>query len=125
MTTVEERMRILKMVEEEQISPEEGARLLAALKSSARGKEPLPPMPGQPKWLRVRVVDLNSGSNKVNINIPISLVNVGLRMGARFAPEVEGLDFDEVLEAIRSGAQGKILEVMDEEGGERVEIFIE
>jgi len=125
MATVEERMRILKMVEDGQISAEEGAKLLSALSSGSRAKSSSVTAPGQAKWLRVRVMDLNSGRNKVNVNIPMSLVNVGIKMGARFAPDVEGLDFDEIMEAIRSGAQGKILDVVDEEDGERVEIFIE
>jgi hypothetical protein len=125
MTTAEERRKILNMVEEGQISAEEGAKLLAALSHSTERRTPSATMPGQPKWFRVRVVDLTSGRNKVNVNIPMSLVNVGIKMGARFAPEVEGLDFDEIMEAIRSGAQGKILDVVDEEDRERVEIFIE
>ena len=68
---------------------------------------------------------MENGRNKVNVNIPVGLVNVGLKMGARFAPEVEGVDFEEIMEAIRSGQQGKIMDVTDEEGGERVEIFVE
>jgi hypothetical protein len=123
MATVEERMRILKMVEGGQISAEEGAKLLAALRGSARPKTPS--TPGQAKWFRVRVMDLDSGRNKVNVNIPMSLVNVGIKMGARFAPEVEGLDFDEIMEAIRSGVQGKIVDVVNEEDGEKIEILIE
>ncbi len=125
MATVEERMRILKMVEEGQISAEEGAKLLAALSGSSRRQQPSATTASQAKWFRVRVMDLNSGRSKVNVNIPMSLVNVGIKMGARFAPEVEGLDFDELMEAIRSGAQGKIVDIVDEEDGERVEIFIE
>jgi len=73
----------------------------------------------------VRVTDLDTGKNKVNVNIPMGLVNVGMKMGARFAPNVEGLNFEEIMEAIRSGAQGKIVDVVDDEDGERVEIFIE
>jgi len=46
-------------------------------------------------------------------------------MGARFAPEVEGINFDEVMAAIKSGSQGKIVDVVDEEDGERVEIYVE
>lgn len=123
MAIVEERMRILKMVENGQISAGEGAKLLAALSSSARPKATS--ATGQAKWFRVRVIDLNSGRSKVNVNIPMSLVNVGIKMGARFAPDVEGLDFDEVMEAIRSGAQGRIVDVVNEEDGERIEILIE
>jgi len=38
---------------------------------------------------------------------------------------VEGVDYNELMEAIRSGQQGKILDVTDDEDGERVEIFVE
>ena len=55
----------------------------------------------------------------------MSLVNVGIKMGARFAPNIEGLDYEEISQAIKAGAQGKIVDVVDEEDGERVEIFIE
>jgi len=46
-------------------------------------------------------------------------------MGARFAPELEDMDFNDIVEQIKSGAQGKIIEVEDAEGGERVEIYVE
>jgi hypothetical protein len=124
MATVEERMQILKMVEEGKISAEEGAKLLAALSASSKiGVQKREG--GGPKQFRVRVTDLASGRNKVNINIPMSLVNVGLKMGARFAPDIEGVNFDEVMEAVRSGSQGKIIDVVDDEDGERVEIYVE
>jgi hypothetical protein len=123
MATVEERMQILKMIEEGKISAEEGAKLLAALST---GKPATTRREGNaPKQFRVRVTDLASGRNKVNINIPMSLVNVGLKMGARFAPDIEGVNFDEVMEAVRSGSQGKIIDVVDDEDGERVEIYVE
>ena len=124
MTTVEERMQILKMIEEGKISAEEGARLLQALGAKSDRRK-TGPVGGEPRWFRVRVTDLDTGRNKVNVNIPMGLVNVGIKMGARFAPNVEGLNYEEISEAIKSGAQGKIIDVVDEEDGERVEIFIE
>ena len=126
MTTVEERMQILKMIQDGKISAEEGAKLLTALSESARSdKKAARTELGRARWFRVRVTDLDSGKDKVNVNIPIGLVNVGVKMGARFAPEIEGMDFDEVVTAIQSGAQGKILDVVNEKDGERVEIFVE
>ena len=83
MATAEERMKILKMVESEQISAQEGAKLLAALSTSAKGKGAFASPTSQAKWFRVRVIDLDTGRNKVNVNIPMSLVNVGIKMGAR------------------------------------------
>ncbi len=126
MASAEERLQILKMIEEGKISATEGAELLRAL-GREKGPATVEPLKGasNPRWFRVRVTDLNSGRNKVNVNIPFGLVNVGLKMGARFAPEMEGVNFDELMEAVRSGQQGKVLDVTDEEGGERVEIFVE
>jgi len=61
----------------------------------------------------------------VNINIPMGLVNVGIKMGARFAPEIEGERLESILEAVRSGQHGKVMDITDDEDGERVEIFVE
>jgi hypothetical protein len=125
MATTEERMQILNMVAEGQISAEDGAKLLAALEPAKKDVRVVAQAPSAPKWFRVRVTDLESGKSKVNVNLPMSLVDVGTRMGARFAPELEDLDFNDIIEQIKSGAQGKIIEVEDAEGGERVEIYVE
>jgi len=127
MATVEERMQILKMIEEGKITAEEGAKLLAALTAGGKAETLRREASGGagPKQFRVRVTDLTTGRTKVNINIPMSLVNVGLKMGARFAPEVDGINFDQVMAAVKSGSQGKIVDVVDEEDGERVEIYVE
>lgn len=129
MATTDERLRILKMIEQGQITAEDGARLLEAL-SSAEQPRLMPPYnntmsSGSARWLRVRVTDLSTGKHKVNVNIPMGLVNVGLKMGARFAPEMEGVDIDQLTQLIRSGATGKLIEVEDAADGERVEIFVE
>jgi hypothetical protein len=122
MATVEERMKILKMIEEGKLSAEEGTKLLAALSVK---KPPLPRTPGGAKWLRIRVTDTRSGRSKASVQIPLALVDAGLKIGAHFAPEVEGVDMSNVMEALRSGVTGKIIDVTDEEDGEHVEIYIE
>lgn len=123
---VPERMQILRMIEEGKITAAEGVELLRALDKSDRsaGVEPLKGS-SSARWFRVRVTDIKSGRNKVNVNIPMGLVNVGIKMGAKFAPEIEGAQYESIMEAIRSGQQGKILDVYDEEDGEHVEIFVE
>jgi hypothetical protein len=131
MATVEERMKILKMIEDGKVSAEDGARLLAALDDSRKSARPAPPPPpmggttASGRWLRIRVTDMNTGRSKVNVNIPMGLVNVGLKMGAKFAPEVNGMDVQQITEAINSGMTGKIIDVTDDEDGEHVEIFVE
>jgi hypothetical protein len=127
MATVEERLQILKMIEEGKISAAEGAELLRALDTKGERSPTLEPMKGNsnPRWFRVRVTDVATGRNKVNVNIPMGLVNVGLKMGARFAPQIEGKDMNTIMEAVRSGQLGKVIDIVDAEDGERVEIFVE
>ena len=121
-----ERLQILKMVEQGQISAEEGAKLLEALEEGI-GKTQTTSQKGsqQARWLRIRVSNLASGGDKVNIAIPFRLVDLGLRIGARFAPNMEHSDVEKVVQAIREGTVGKVVDVQDIEGGERVEIFVE
>jgi len=126
MASSEERMKILKMIEEGKLSAEEGTRLLATL-SEKRGPTPprMPGMPGAPRWLRIRVTDVRSGRSKASVQIPLALVDAGMKIGAHFAPEVEGVDMGNVMEALRSGMTGKIIDVTDDEDGEHVEIYVE
>ncbi len=124
MTTTEERMRILKMIAEKQITAEEGAKLLEALRTG--GSEPTQREEvAKARWLRVRVTDRATGKLKVNVNIPVGLVDVGLKMGARFAPDMNGMDLNAIQAAIKGGMQGRILEVDDEKDNEKVEVFVE
>ncbi|MCX8062740.1 MAG: hypothetical protein N3D16_09160 [Anaerolineales bacterium] len=125
MASSEERLRILKMIDEGKITAEEGAKLLAALSAgekSTRARNFSRPSGNQARWLRVRVTDLATGKPKASVNLPIGLVDVGLNIAAKYAPDVA---FDELIAAIQEGAQGKLIDVYDEEDGEHVEIFIE
>ncbi|MGB8644641.1 MAG: hypothetical protein WCF84_05355 [Anaerolineae bacterium] len=129
MATAEERMQILRMVENKQITADEAAKLLAALEEKDRKPEsdiPSPSPSAQGRWFHVRVTDLKTGKRKVNVNIPLGLVDVGLKMGAKLAPAgLEGLDMRQIMAAIKAGGEGKIADLRDEEDGEHVEIFVE
>lgn len=123
MATTDERMKILKMVEEGKISADEGARLLSTL---AKQKLQQTIQSGDARWLRVRVTDLKTGKESVKVNLPIDLVNVGLRMGARFVPSIEQeVAMEEMIDALNQGLTGKVVDIVDEEDGQRVELFIE
>ena len=125
MSATEERLRVLQMLEDGKITPEEATALLRAL-GKGQGGGPRMEGPGtENRYLRIRVTDLASGMGKVNVTIPLGLVSAGLRIAERFAPEFEGVDMQELEQAIVSGAQGKIIEVMDAHDNERVEIFVE
>ena len=126
MTTAEERMKILKMIQEGKITADEGAKLLKALTSSSLKPVRAPVGPGTARWLRVRVTDMASGKAKVNVNLPLKLVDAGLNIAAQFAPDVEleGL-VSAVNEAVEDHLTGKIVDVVDGDDGEHIEVFIE
>ena len=125
MNLKEERLQILQMIQEGKISAEEGAKLLAALDGSKKAEAAATTAATQGKYLRVRVTDMRSGKTKVNVNLPLALVSVGLKMGAKFAPELGNMDMNEIMDAIRGGTQGKIVDVEDSEDGEKVEVYID
>ena len=124
MATSDERLKILKMVDEGKITAEEGAKLLSALSESRKPprKASTNTYGGGARWLRVRVTDMATGKAKATVNLPLGLVDAGLNIASQYAP---GVNFEELVEAINAGAAGKIIDVMDEEDGEHVEIFIE
>lgn len=135
MATSDERLRILKMVQEGKITAEEGIQLMEALDEQPAvqaGPQAQPEPPTEPaghrgggRWLRVRVTDTNTGKIRVNVRLPLNVVSAGLKMGAKFSPEVEGLDMGMLTTYIRSGETGQIVDVYDDADGEHVEVFIE
>ena len=78
------------------------------------------------KWLLIRVSDLNTGVKKVNVRIPVSLANFGIKMAKKYSPEsLEGLDMDAIMAAVSDGGEGILVDVEDEENGEHVEVVVE
>ncbi len=136
----EERREILGMVASGKIDIEEATRLLSGVKiekpeqeeSVKVLKEEEPQMPlaegsgngDRPRWFHVHVSDMKTGKSKVRVNIPIRLVKYGLSIGKRFAPEVAGLDVDE-LSRYMSNEKGLLVDVQDDEDGERVLIYVD
>jgi len=114
-----DRAQVLKRIEAGQVSAAEGIRLL-----DAAGR-PTRPSDLSNRWLHVRVTDLVTQRPKVNVNLPMAWFALGLRIGSRYKPELAQLDVNEIMEAIRGGAEGRIVEVEDEEDGERIEIFVD
>jgi hypothetical protein len=125
MSTAEERRKILNMIAEGKISAEEGAQLLSALRKASReapGRAET--MAAGARYFRVRITDA-TGKAKINVSLPINLIDVGLRMGARFVPDLQDSELEDIMAAVRDGAQGRIAVLQDEEDGELVEIFVE
>jgi hypothetical protein len=123
-----ERIMILEMLEEGKISADDAAKLLETLernRSKSEEEDEAEPVKGQGKFFRVTITDTDSGKTRANIRIPLSVMGIGAKFGAHFAPQIDGLDNEDLLQAVRSGEVGKIIDVFDDEDGEHVEVYIE
>ncbi|MDH4212076.1 MAG: hypothetical protein OEV79_11575 [candidate division WOR-3 bacterium] len=130
----EERKKILNMVAEGKLTPEEADRLLDALKD-AHGKK---------RFFRIRVYDKNNRDKpKVRVNIPIAVLKLASRIGTAFKgimPEgmkmnMHGKEIaldeftpemiDSIIDSLGDEEKFVLAEVTDDEDGEYVEVCIE
>lgn len=121
-------MMILKMLQEGKISADEAAKLLESLESGSKKdekKQAEEPRKGEGKFFRVSITDTTTGKSRANIRMPLSVMGIGMKFGAHFAPQIDGVESDQLMDAIRNGQVGKIIDVYDDEDGEHVEIYIE
>ncbi len=130
----EERDRILRMVEAGEVTAGEAAQLLDALAEAEPERErerererSIDRSRVRSRTLRIRVSSLNPKQQRVQVNttIPLSLIRISLRLGARLIPQLSNSALEDLLRAIESGASGRVLDVQDLEEGQRVEIFAE
>ena len=129
----EERKKILNMVAEGKLTPEEADRLLGALKESQE----------KARFFRVRVYDKDKTTQKVKVDIPLTVLKLASKIGAAFkglVPEGSKIDIhgreialdeftpemiDKIIAEISDGGKYKLIEVTDDEKGEFVEVYIE
>ena len=133
----QDRLRVLELLEQQKITAAEASELLAALGDRGeRGREgrrrernrwlaeELAPAADRARWFRVRVTDQRTGQMRTNVSVPIGMVGFGLGFARRFR-HIPGVGHvDDLFEAVRAGRRGTIFDVANE-GGERVEIFID
>jgi hypothetical protein len=124
----EERMRILQMVEDGKVTPEEGARLMEAV--ARRESQALQVGPGgAARALRVRVTEGDGEQTKVNVTVPLSLARLALRFIPRTALETledEGITADDLAELIASVEKAGPMRIVDVQADNaKVEVFVE
>jgi hypothetical protein len=148
--TSEQRQSILQMLAAGKVSVEDAAAMIRALDAQPGAEADAGPVAkeadaqawaetvagptleeaspeakeGGPRWLHVHVSDLRSGQRKVTVNVPLRMLQFGMRVGSRFAPEMEGLNWKELAGMI-SSEKGMLVEVKDEEDGEHVQVFVD
>lgn len=127
---MEEKLRVLKMVEEGKISAEEAAELLASLNGQESEERSVRQVKGgvRGRKLRIVVTSLDSEKPKVNVKIPLRLVKWAERFipsDARKEMDNQGINLDEILSSVDELEQETLVDVTDDESGEHVRIFIE
>jgi hypothetical protein len=132
------RKEVLEMLSEGKIDVERATEMLNAAPAASKPPEP-PPVPvvppttekpadgkTQPRWLRIQVSDLETGKNRVRVNVPLGLVNFGLKVGARFTNEVDDDMMRDIIDALQSNEiVGTLVEVEDMDDNERVHIYVD
>ena len=125
----EEKMMILKMLQEGKISANEAANFTGDLDSGSKKKEDKKQSDEsrktEGKFFRVSITDTITGRTRANIRMPLSVMGIGMKFGAHFAPQIDGVESEQLMDAIRNGQVGKIIDVFDDDDGEHVEIYIE
>lgn len=121
-----EKLKILEMVEKGKITAEEGGKLLEAIETKKEVITNLDKIHSA-KWLRVKVYDVED-KIKVNVNIPLALVETGIKIGMAYDKDLKehlrDIDFDEIIKAVKEGAEGKIVDI-ETDKGEKIEIYVE
>jgi hypothetical protein len=120
---IEERNRILNMVEAGHVSASQAAQLLDALSARQESADART----QNHTLRIWVSDTSSRRPKVKMTatLPVPMVSLSLHMLSRLAPQLNENAIQNIIQAIERGAIGRVLDVQDLEEGKRLEIFVE
>ena len=126
---MDEKMRILKMLEEGKITAEDAAGLLAAFEEPAGTEIAVRPNGYENRMLRIYVDD-NDG-DKVRVNFPVRLAKKILNATGRLPVNVEGMegmDMSELMttigECLDDETLGELVTV-DGKDGEKIRIVIE
>ena len=119
----EERLRILRMLEEGKVTAEEAAGLIEALGSSRQTAA----RPEKARALFLRIHIWEDGEKKVKINLPLALARAAvgsIPVQAHQHLHAQGIDIDRLLHGITENLEpGSLVEIQDD--GDRVEVVLE
>ena len=134
----DEKLRILRMLEENKLTADEAARLLKALDGNTSTGAP-----AKARWLKIRVYEGNPAQPKVKVTVPISLAKIAAKLGGKFQMAIpdearqrmsdKGIQLDaetfekidELFEELAVNGRFDLVKVQDEEDGDKVEIYVE
>ncbi|MCH1965528.1 MAG: SHOCT-like domain-containing protein [Paraclostridium sordellii] len=127
---MEDKKRVLKMIEEGKISAEEGLKLLEALESNPGDKVKVNKQPivdeneffkidknsSKEKMIYIRVI--SSDGERVKVNVPIGFFKVlgsNSLMGSANLDKYN-IDVNSIIDAVENGFEGRLVEVNSDDG---------
>ncbi len=134
-----DRREILQKLAAGELTADEAVRLLEGQTPEAQQQPESTPEPqmeseasvkdtankNQSRWLHVRVTDMDDQRDHVRVNIPLGVVEAALWGGAHFSRKFRCGRWADLIDAIREGATGTLVEVEDAVKGERVHIYVD
>jgi hypothetical protein len=127
MSTNNERIRILTLVQNGQMELQEATKLLYEMESNNPTLEPYYAAGEQKsnRVLRILKKDMHTGKINMDLSIPVNLLEAGRRIGARYSPELVGLTKDEIRELALSPVGYILTDYYDEDEGQYTRISVE
>lgn len=121
----DDRLQILRMLEEGKVSAEEAAQLLEAVGSPKGSAGVKGDARVRNRMLRVHVKE--GEKTKVNVNLPLSLARVALNFVPKGVLEQQGIDGDlgEIVRMLEEGFEGKLVDVEEQDTNTKVEVWVE
>ena len=115
---------ILDMVKDGKISVDEAEKLISKVHQKEAPVKPSSTKSSNKKFFRMSVTEGNT--TKVNINVPLALAEVGLRLIPQEKLRLEGvnLDFDELYKLINEEAEGELVNIDTMSHGQEVKVKI-
>lgn len=127
----EEVLRITKMISENKITAEEGARLIQSLNNDKseviiqNKVDKFNKFDKLEKSLKIKVTSQKDNSDKVNMSIPLKVIKA-FGNSIKNIPQLQenGVDVGMIMEAIDSGLEGTIVDIKSGDG-DIVQVYIE
>ena len=122
---MEDIRHILKMVEEGTINAKEAERLIEAMGDNTDKRE----ISSKKRFIRIKITE--DGESKINLKLPMSLINLAAKIGPKFIPYdeipngdlIKEIDWDQIINDIKDGLTGQIIDI--EDGDDAVAIYVE
>lgn len=121
---VDERLHIMEQLEQGKLSAEQASQMLASVNEGSWARLAPPAPAAGRRQMRIRVSDLVSGDMKVDLSLPMGVVNTVLYMGGHFSTALQSFEMDGLKELVSLSAADENRQQL-ETSRERVEVSIE